>query len=122
MSIWNRTNGTVCNDGDTCTENDVCISGICVGTPIICDDGLFCNGNETCIGGTCLSTSPPNCDDGNLCTFDQCSFSLNQCINTLVPCIGDPCGITDVGICQFGNTSCNSTTGEFSCVGNIDPA
>ncbi|MFQ6094158.1 MAG: T9SS type A sorting domain-containing protein, partial [bacterium] len=28
--------GTACDDGDPCTENDVCLSGVCVGTPVTC--------------------------------------------------------------------------------------
>lgn len=118
-------NGAPCDDGNPCTENDQCNANtlLCEGSPVVCDDGLFCNGEESCDmqTGSCVTANIPDCDDGDLCTYDQCNFSANQCVNTPIPCIGDTCGISDVGICQFGATVCNSTTGEFSCDGNIDP-
>lgn len=114
-------NGTQCDDGNECTQNDICTMGHCAGTPLVCDDGLFCNGNETCINGQCQPGIPPDCFDGNLCTFDQCIFSLNRCVNDPIPCVGDPCGGNNIGICKAGKTVCNSTTGEFSCVGAIGP-
>ncbi|HBG28855.1 MAG: hypothetical protein A2Y10_00600 [Planctomycetes bacterium GWF2_41_51] len=52
-----------CNDGDSCTRNDVCSNGTCGGTPFTCNDGLtcttdICNGNGSCTyniqSGKCL--------------------------------------------------------------------
>ena len=117
---------TPCDDGDNCTINDVCtnVNGtmICVGTPLVCDDGLFCNGMETCENGFCVSSPPPDCDDSDFCTYDQCNFAQNQCVNSPIPIIGQQCGITDVGICEFGVTTCNSTDGSLNCTGAVFPA
>ena len=42
-----------CDDGDPCTRDDTCSSGVCTGTPYTCDDGLACT-TDTCDGaGTC---------------------------------------------------------------------
>jgi hypothetical protein len=92
--------GTPCDDGNLCTENDVYQTGICVGTPRVCDDGVvctddvcdagtgscvhvpnnsscddgnWCNGVEVCNPGMgCQAGVPPSCDDGSLCTSDVC--------------------------------------------------
>ena len=89
-----------CDDGNLCNGTELCMGGACVpGTPVICDDnnpctddvcspvsgcqnfanngnvcedGNVCNGIEICISGTCTSGTPPNCDDGDLCTDDSC--------------------------------------------------
>ncbi|MCH7813745.1 MAG: PKD domain-containing protein, partial [Planctomycetes bacterium] len=36
-----------CDDGDQCTEDDVCSSGVCVGVVVSCDDGNPCT-IDTC--------------------------------------------------------------------------
>ena len=33
--VIDKTNGTLCNDGDPDTENDKCASGVCEGTPVV---------------------------------------------------------------------------------------
>ena len=73
-------NGTACQDGDQCTQNDVCIDGQCQGTPFTCDDGLECtfdrcNGKGGCnselqaglwclIAGTCYADGSANPANG----------------------------------------------------------
>ncbi len=72
-----------CDDGVDCTK-DACVGGVCVSTPsdALCDNGNFCDGSETCNGmGGCESGSPPNCNDGNVCTADSCSPDENQCVH-----------------------------------------
>ena len=69
-----------------------------------CDDGLFCNGKERC-DAVCIRGTPPcprggcdedtnscgecwthdDCDDNNLCTFDQC-FTDGTCGNDPIEC------------------------------------
>ncbi len=74
--------GTACDDGASCTDQDVCdLAGVCVGVPgsactcttaADCDDGLFCNGVEVCgPTGVCKQGHPPH-DDGIGCTIDTC--------------------------------------------------
>ncbi len=53
-----KQNGTACNDGNLCTENDQCSNGQCVGTP-------------------------KNCDDGKSCTTDSCDPNNGQCVHTI---------------------------------------
>jgi hypothetical protein len=50
-------NGTVCNDGSTCTTGEVCKFGVCVGTAVVngtsCNDGNSCTAGDVCTGGGC---------------------------------------------------------------------
>jgi hypothetical protein len=61
--------GTVCDDGDGCTVNDLCVDGTCGGVALPCDDGDPCTVDlcddlggctyepltgSACPGGTCL--------------------------------------------------------------------
>ena len=59
-SGWtNKSLGASCTDGQFCTTNDACnVLGSCVGTPIDCNDGL-------------------------LCTLDQCDEAADKCTNDL---------------------------------------
>ena len=34
-----------CDDGDSCTESDLCKAGVCQGTAFVCDDGKVCTEN-----------------------------------------------------------------------------
>jgi len=79
--------GTTCDDGQSCTLDDVCTSGVCSGAPMICD------------------TPPPSeCIDDNTlrsyesegyCRNGACSYNFqdmpcaNGCSNGA--CEGDPC-------------------------------
>jgi cysteine-rich repeat protein len=54
-------NGTSCDDGVTCTIEDVCSSGVCVGDSMTCGDGT--------VQGSCAE----ECDDGNNDSGDGCS-------------------------------------------------
>jgi len=72
-----------CNDDNTCTI-DTCdpVNNVCVFTPsdALCNDGLYCNGVETCdpLAG-CQPGTPPDCDDGVVCTIDSCNESTDSC-------------------------------------------
>ena len=69
----------VVDDGNPCTD-DTCdpATGV-THTPrpagdLACNDANACNGLEQCDGaGTCINGPPPNLDDGNVCTLDDCS-------------------------------------------------
>jgi len=52
--------GTVCNDGDTCTITDHCVSGFCQGNSITCGDGVT------------QASCGEQCDDGNGVDGDGC--------------------------------------------------
>ena len=88
-----------CDDGNACTDDDQCVSGLCLGTQVTCDDdnpctqdycdpargcqvrdvegpcndGDVCTIGDFCSGGTCQpGLEALQCDDGNLCTADTC--------------------------------------------------
>ena len=91
-------NGKVCDDGDPCTKNESCNSGICSGGGVVvcddkndctqdmcgangcnfyaidggvCDDGDPCTYFDTCGGANCAGVKNP-CDDKLACTTDSC--------------------------------------------------
>lgn len=68
--------GTACDDGDTCTEDDRCYRG-------------------TCVGGI---PQEVDCDDGNECTLDSWDCE-SGCSNEPVP--GAPCN-SDADLCTEG--------------------
>jgi cysteine-rich repeat protein len=96
--------GAACDDGDKCTENDLCQSGVCIAGPKVdcddknactidgclaatgckapvnvadstaCDDGDICTKSDVCVAGSCAGIKFV-CNDGNSCTQDQCAVS-----------------------------------------------
>lgn len=58
-----------------------------------CDDGQFCTTNDSCQTGICTGGEVRDCDDGVACTIDSCDEDLNICLN-----IWPACGIED-GCC-----------------------
>jgi len=84
--------GTACVDGNSTTQNDICINGVCQGstpppsegwcTDMDCDDGAFCNGDESCDeeNDVCLHSGDPcaeeeECDEEN----DVCLSQPGSC-------------------------------------------
>ncbi len=116
-------NSLPCDDGDLCTENDICSIGNCVGTRIVgchtCTVDADCNDNnpctdETCNGATCdYSNNTATCDDANLCTVDD-DCSGGTCAGDIIPdcqsCVSD--GDCDDGRFCNGPETCVS----LSCV------
>ncbi|MCH8968375.1 MAG: hypothetical protein IIA66_04580 [Planctomycetes bacterium] len=101
--------GTLCNDGAACTENDQCTAGNCGGTAVDCSAaGDQCNSASCDPGGAegnCDTLTPvadgTPCEDSDLCTAgDECSSG---------ECIGGP-----FVECPEGET-CDPKTGV--CVG-----
>jgi fibronectin type 3 domain-containing protein len=103
-----KPNGTECDDGDLCTQTDVCQNGVCVGfDPVTCPILGQCYDQGTCNPqtGYCSFPQKPNgstCNDGNLCTTND------SCQNGA--CTGGP-----ALVCNDGNActsdSCNPATG-----------
>jgi hypothetical protein len=63
----NAANGTACNDGNACTQVDVCQDGTCVGSnPVVCSPSDQCH-----VAGICDPTtgacSNPTAADGTAC-------------------------------------------------------
>ncbi|MBI1825900.1 MAG: hypothetical protein HY287_16210 [Planctomycetes bacterium] len=96
-------NAEGCDDGSACTVNDMCLGGICTGTPINCDDGNSCttdtcNPDTGCVHqnncGSCCDQRDGACTDSVLaggCTCSQCvwnaggSCAANQCQRQFIP-------------------------------------
>lgn len=122
---WSATLGKACDDGDPCTEDDLCGPAGCIGSVTDCDDGEPCttdgcgatgcthspltgacaldNGNPctagTCDKGTCVVSpvsGPCPLDDGNPCTAGACQDGACVSAPTSGPCDdGQPCTIGD---------------------------
>ena len=80
-----------CEDGNPCTLQDTCFSGLCLGFTKDCSDGNSCTLDECGVTGVCLH--PPldggACDDGKECTVDDaCSFGV--CAGNDSACVCEP--------------------------------
>jgi MYXO-CTERM domain-containing protein len=101
-----------CDDGDACTQTDLCLGGACAGTnPVVCEPLDSCHIAGTCnpVTGQCSNpTRPENspCDDGNACTRnDLCRSGV---------CRGyAPVQCTALDACHVAGT-CDPATGECS--------
>ncbi len=129
-----------CDDGDACTVNDECGSGVCAGIPTdctlldsdcsigvcnsasgicevsvineggFCDDQSPCTTDDTCNGGTCLG-DPVDCSHfDNGCTVGVCNEIDGLCELADAP-NGQPCD--DLDPCTE-NDECNGGT----CMGS----
>ncbi len=100
---------TRCSDGDPCTQDDVCLEGVCVGgekdcsdlnancasgicNPLTgeceaeeqedltpCEDGLFCTVGDSCQAGVCVGGQDRDCEDDEPCTRDVCNENESAC-------------------------------------------
>lgn len=98
-------NGTVCEDGDSCTLAEICTSGSCQGQALVCpDDGDPCT-QEACHEGGCATSPVPNgggCDDGDPCT------------------VGDSCLEGDCKAGPEGKDEDNDGAYDAACIGGND--
>jgi hypothetical protein len=82
-------NAAPCDDGQVCTENDVCSKGACEGSLVTCDDDNPCT-DDSCepeVGCVAVPNAVP-CDDADPCTeFDVCSEG--SCLGTDLDCNDD---------------------------------
>ncbi len=96
-----------CDDGLYCTEDDVCVGGVCQGEARICtvgdicrvgvclededrcdevekddgeicDDGQYCTVQDNCQAGVCEGEDRV-CEDSDICTLDACDEQLGEC-------------------------------------------
>ncbi len=99
--------GAACDDGDKCSDADVCTAGKCVGKPVDCDDGNACT-TDACgaTTGCSWTANSANCDDGNKCTDgDKCKGG--KCAGTTT---ADPkVACDDKNACT--DDTCEATTG-----------
>jgi hypothetical protein len=116
--------GGTCDDGEPCTQADLCSEGQCSGgPPVICDDGNPCT-VDSCSPGTGCTTEPVEgdpcctegvsiCDDGDPCTVDQCISDTLECLHSAGDgtCDDeDACTTNDVcidGLCAGSAVDCD---------------
>jgi len=74
-----------CDDGNVCTQSDVCQDGACTGTPVSdglpCDDGNLCTVADQCSDGLCGGAASTGCccvHSGAGCDASSCE----QCVCT----------------------------------------
>ncbi len=114
----NRDNaqGTSCDDQIDCTDQDVCLGGLCRGTDTCASSGVCSAATGMCT--TC--TGPVDCDDRDPCTTDTCSEGACQYVNNTGSC-DDGKSCTDNDLCSnrvcAGTSTCPSdaTCGGSTC-------
>jgi hypothetical protein len=129
-------NGTPCNDGNACTQLDICKGGSCIGEdPVVCTAEGPCYVAGACNPATGVCTNPmaPNgtaCNDGNLCTVGgTCSTGTCQAGAAKVCTASDQCHAAgtcsqSTGVCSNpaapDGTACNdgnACTQTDTCLG-----
>jgi hypothetical protein len=107
-----KPNGTVCNDGQNCTQPDTCQSGTCTGTPVVCMPSDQCHNAGTCnpATGVCSNPSKLNgtvCNDANGCTqTDTCQSGTCTGSNPVVCMASDQCH--NAGTCSPSTGMCSN--------------
>ena len=105
-----------CEDGNLCTD-DVCsdVSDTCQNIGLTGDfdqDGIFCNGVDRCESGIFVPGTPPNCNDGNICTNDSCNEAMEMCVNA-----------ANTNACDDGNAcTVNDVCTGGTCIGEVNPS
>jgi hypothetical protein len=105
--------GTVCGDGNACTQTDTCQAGACAGgNPIVCTAIDQCHAPGVCdpASGVCSDPSAPDgtaCIDGNGCTqTDVCVEGACVGGNPVVCTASDQCH--DPGVCNPASGVCSN--------------
>jgi hypothetical protein len=109
--------GTACDDGNGCSESDVCEGGTCTaGAPVTCEAPA----GKPCVHGQCQSTGPAShictltakapgidCDDGLFCTTGEVCDNNGECVGTPVICASPSACI--LAACEEAKKSCVSS-------------
>ncbi len=129
----NKTNGSSCNDGNPCTQNDMCQDGTCVGTAVICPAPTVCQVSVACnpSTGQCVATNKADdtvcgaetaCSQ-NLCRSGQC-VTVHKSAGTACD-DGNACTQTDTcdgnGTCVGGNRKFCPAPDQCHTEGTCDP-
>jgi plastocyanin len=116
-----------CEDSNMCTENDICMDGLCVGTVVTCDDSNICTSDKCVPMSGCQNSNNNNpCDDGDSCTLnDACNGGSCSPGSPDVLCCdddstcddGDPCTLDscDNAYCAFNPLVCDDAS---DCTGD----
>jgi hypothetical protein len=112
-------NGTLCNDGNACTQTDTCQAGTCTGmNPVMCSALDACHVAGTCDPGTGMCSNPP-VNDGTTCTgTNGCETYACQsgvCTGTSACAALDQCHVA--GVCVLGTCTNPNITDGTPCAG-----
>ncbi len=136
--IPNKLPGTMCNDGNACTQTDTCQAGVCGGSNAIACPETACQMAGSCdaASGMCSRVNKPNgtaCNaDNNMCTTDSCQNGTCEmgptrtCVAGMACQAASSCDPAD-GQCKGGanldnGTSCsdgNACTGPDTCTNGM---
>ena len=90
-------------------------TGECVDTPlhdVPCDDGNTCTVDDACDEGACVGAGVNDCDDGDACTEDSCAEGTSECVHVAIDCSDeDPCTTDEACDPAGGCTSTPATEG-----------
>jgi hypothetical protein len=107
-----------CDDGDSCTQGDLCVGTTCKGSTIDCNDQKPCTIDACSSALGCVHTpAQGSCDDGFVCTEnDRCDVVTGACAGTSLDCDdGNPC-TTDPPCSEAGERCANKPTlGVTAC-------
>jgi cysteine-rich repeat protein len=107
-----KANGTACNDGNTCTQSDTCVAGVCVGAdPVVCVALDQCHDAGVCDTGTGVCSTPAKadgaaCNDSNACTqSDTCEAGVCLGASPVLCSALDQCHVS--GSCDPATGACS---------------
>lgn len=112
--VKNNAEGSACQDGDGCTENDKCQEGVCkAGSAVECKD------KSVCVATVCAAKSATthectaknkakdeSCDDGDFCTEGEACDGAGKCGGSKpkdCSAAGDAC---NSGVCDTTTKAC----------------
>jgi MYXO-CTERM domain-containing protein len=105
--------GTSCNDGNACTELDICVGGTCDALLVaFCEASDACHEAGVCNPATGLCSNPAKpdgtaCNDGNACTqADSCQAGTCAGTNAVVCQASDQCH--EAGVCDPSTGVCTN--------------
>lgn len=105
-----RPTGTLCTDGNACTQTDTCQAGLCQGAnPVVCAAPDQCHTAGACNTSTGVCSNPTKangtiCNDGNACTqADACQAGVCTGGNPIVCPSVNQC---NVGVCDPTSGAC----------------
>ena len=106
-----KADGTPCDDGNACTQSDVCLAGACTGqNPVVCEALDQCHAVGTCNATTGVCSNPErpdgsSCQDGDACTLrDECAGGVCVGSDPVVCSSSNPC--VESAACDPTNGSC----------------
>ena len=75
-------NGTICDDGQECTSDDVCVDGACAGTPYTCESEFSCEKGHCDGHGDCTWEVKPAA-----CLIDGKCWASQMADHPTAPCL-----------------------------------